>query len=236
MRYFEFRAMNTVILLAAEGPEEQVQNGFLQAQAFIQAGERRFTRFSEDSELSELNRSAGTWFSASPELYEVVSKAARLHRQTGGLFDPAILDALEQAGVDQVAPRAGEDGAREEDPRDPLLLVERRRQDQQIVDALAARTGKPEVSRRLPVDGGVCTGVEIGEQAVTLGGQIDASNFGGCDGTVEARQQDRRRRLLRNREPGVGSGIRGCGATFAPPLRSNVIMKMITPLVSPLLV
>jgi thiamine biosynthesis lipoprotein len=101
MRYFEFRAMNTHILLAAEGPEEQVQAGFLQAQAFIQAGERRFTRFSEDSELSQLNRSAGAWFSASPDLFEVVSQAVRLHHLTGGLFDPAVLDALEQVGYDR---------------------------------------------------------------------------------------------------------------------------------------
>jgi len=101
MRYFEFRAMNTVILLAAEGPAERVQAGFLQAQSFIQAAEQRFTRFSEDSELSALNRSSGTWFSASPEMFEVVTLAARLQRQTGGLFEPAILDALEQAGYDR---------------------------------------------------------------------------------------------------------------------------------------
>ncbi len=101
MRYFEFRAMNTNILLAAEGSEERVEDGFAQAQSFIQAAEQRFTRFSDDSELAELNRSAGVWFSASPEMFEVVSLAVRLHRQTGGLFDPAILDALEQVGYDR---------------------------------------------------------------------------------------------------------------------------------------
>lgn len=101
MRYHEFRAMNTQVLLAAEGPEEFVETGFHQAQAFIEESEKRFTRFSDQSELAELNLSAGTWFQASADMFELVSLAARLHLQTQGLFDPAILDALEMAGYDR---------------------------------------------------------------------------------------------------------------------------------------
>ncbi len=101
MKTYEFRAMNTDIQLGAEGPEEAVETGFSQAKAFIEACEKRFTRFSDDSELSELNRSAGKWFVASPEMFDVVSQAVTLHRQTQGLFDPAILAALENAGYDR---------------------------------------------------------------------------------------------------------------------------------------
>ena len=101
MRYHDFRAMNTQVLLAAEGPDEFVETGFQQAQAFIEASEKRFTRFSEQSELAELNLSAGIWFRASADMFEVISLAARLHLQTQGLFDPAILDALETAGYDR---------------------------------------------------------------------------------------------------------------------------------------
>lgn len=101
MDYHEFRAMNTNIVLAAEGPAAEVARGFDQARAFIAAGETRFTRFSEASELSQLNRSAGTWFQASAELFDVVQQACTYAEQTDGLFDPTILDALELAGYDK---------------------------------------------------------------------------------------------------------------------------------------
>ena len=98
MHYHEFRAMSTQVLLAAEGPFEAVETGFQETQAYIEAAERRFTRFSENSELSALNRCSGSWFDASPELYEVVTLAADLYHRTRGLFDPAVLDALEEVG------------------------------------------------------------------------------------------------------------------------------------------
>jgi len=101
MNQYEFRAMNTDIQLFAEGSSEAVETGFSQTEAYIAACEKRFTRFSEQSELSQLNRLAGTWFEASPELFDVISQAVRLHELTQGLFDPSILDALVQAGYDR---------------------------------------------------------------------------------------------------------------------------------------
>jgi len=110
MKTFEFRAMNTDIQLAAEGWPKAVETGFGQARATIEALEARFTRFSDGSELSELNRSGGRWFEASPEMFDVVSKAVRLHQQTRGLFDPSILNALESAGYDRSFDRIREQG------------------------------------------------------------------------------------------------------------------------------
>jgi thiamine biosynthesis lipoprotein len=101
MHSYEFRAMNTGILLAGEGPQEAVETGFSLAQKFIEDSEKRFTRFSSQSELSQLNRSAGGWFEASKEMFAVVSLALQLYSQTAGLFDPSILEALEQAGYDR---------------------------------------------------------------------------------------------------------------------------------------
>jgi thiamine biosynthesis lipoprotein len=101
MKYREFRSMNTDILMAAEGKDDAIETGFRQAQAFIQAGEKRFTRFHDESELSRLNRAAGTWFDASQDLYDVVTLAYNYHLQTEGLFDPSVLGALEQAGYDR---------------------------------------------------------------------------------------------------------------------------------------
>ena len=93
--------MNTGILLAGEGPREAVETGFSLAQKFIEDSEKRFTRFSSQSELAQLNRSAGGWFDASKEMFEVVSLALQLYKKTAGLFDPSILEALEQAGYDR---------------------------------------------------------------------------------------------------------------------------------------
>jgi FAD:protein FMN transferase len=93
-----FRAMNSDIVLVAEGEASQVKSGLVAAQNFIEASEKRFTRFSEQSELSNLNRSAGTWFTSSPDLFEVVKEAIFYFYKTNGLFDPSILPSLHHAG------------------------------------------------------------------------------------------------------------------------------------------
>jgi thiamine biosynthesis lipoprotein len=101
METIRLRVMNTEILLAAEGRPEALAAGFEQAKQFIQAGEKRFTRFSEESELAELNRSAGKRFSASEDLFSVLYLAQRFFHLTRGLFDPSILPDLKRVGYDR---------------------------------------------------------------------------------------------------------------------------------------
>jgi thiamine biosynthesis lipoprotein len=101
MEIFRFRAMNTDITLAAQGAPNHLQEGFERTQQYIEASERRFTRFSETSELSHLNLSAGTWFHASEDMAFVLSLAKQYVEQTGGLFNPSILPDLERAGYDR---------------------------------------------------------------------------------------------------------------------------------------
>jgi len=98
---YTFRAMNTDIVLLAEGVPEAIGHGFDEVRALIQTLEARFTRFSDTSELAQLNRAGGTWFRASKEMFEVVREACVYVDQTDGLFDPAVLDALEWAGYDK---------------------------------------------------------------------------------------------------------------------------------------
>lgn len=93
-----FRAMNSEIVLAAEGETLQVENGFAAVQKFIDTNEKRFTRFSDQSELFQFNRLAGAWFQASPEFFEVVKTAQYYFQKTNGLFDPSILPHLQNAG------------------------------------------------------------------------------------------------------------------------------------------
>jgi thiamine biosynthesis lipoprotein len=101
MLFDSFRAMNTDMLVAAEGDPAAVAVGFRRVREYVQEAEERFTRFSEDSELSRLNQSSGTWRTVSPELFEVIRTASECASASSGLFDPTILDALEAAGYDR---------------------------------------------------------------------------------------------------------------------------------------
>ncbi|HYM16660.1 MAG TPA: FAD:protein FMN transferase [Dehalococcoidia bacterium] len=71
------------------------------AERWLHAFERRFSRFLPESELSRLNAAAGAPFRASPPLLRLVRLARDFARESGGLFDPAILRQLEAAGYDR---------------------------------------------------------------------------------------------------------------------------------------
>lgn len=97
-----FRCMNTDVaawLWSAAPPAAQA--ALRQVEATFQAAHARFTRFEATSELSALNVSAGQAFAASPELFEVVAQAIDYARLTNGIFNPAVIDALEAAGYDR---------------------------------------------------------------------------------------------------------------------------------------
>ncbi|MEI7847599.1 MAG: FAD:protein FMN transferase [Chloroflexota bacterium] len=96
MEYDNFRAMNSEILLAAEG--RGASQGFEMARSYIEAAERRFTRFAQTSELAQINQSAGSWKTVSQEMFDLLEIALTCHKASAGLFDPAILPDLEQAG------------------------------------------------------------------------------------------------------------------------------------------
>ena len=99
MEWAAFRAMNTDVLVAAQG--SSAQQGLQAARETIEAGEQRFSRFREDSELSQMNRAAGQWFTASPEMMDILQKARHFFDVTNGLFDPTVLPDLMRAGYDR---------------------------------------------------------------------------------------------------------------------------------------
>ena len=101
LEYDEFRAMNTTILVAAEGNRRDLEHGFKQVRKLIEESEQRFSRFREMSELTALNHSAGRWFEASAEMFSLLEAAKEAYRLTTGLFDPTILNALKVSGYDR---------------------------------------------------------------------------------------------------------------------------------------
>jgi FAD:protein FMN transferase len=102
MHYHDFQGMNSDILLAAQGLSSRVETGFKDVREFIQSCESRFSLFSEKSELRRLNHSAGTWFHASEDLFKLISEASFYYGQTNGLYDPAIQNTLELAGLNSI--------------------------------------------------------------------------------------------------------------------------------------
>jgi thiamine biosynthesis lipoprotein len=69
--------------------------------AFIDECERRFSRFIDTSELSQLNRSAGEWTAVSDDLLDMLQQSLHFYNETRGLFDPSILPDLKSAGYDK---------------------------------------------------------------------------------------------------------------------------------------
>ena len=92
--------MNTDVLLAAEGVED-LEPALHRTQALIHGLEQRLSRFLPESEVSQMNRSAGTWHRVSTDLMDLLVQAVQFSLETDGLFDPAILPALERAGYDR---------------------------------------------------------------------------------------------------------------------------------------
>jgi FAD:protein FMN transferase len=83
------------------------------ALAEIERLEQCWSRFRKDSELARLNECAGDWVDVSDTMLLALTCAVDLHRSTGGLFDPAILDALERAGYDRTFEEVAAAGDRE---------------------------------------------------------------------------------------------------------------------------
>lgn len=101
MQTYAFRAMSTDIVLAAEGRPELLRLGFREAARVIREGEARFSRFSMRSELSSLNRASGSWQAVSEDMLDVLLQAQRWANETDGLFNPAVLPALNASGYDR---------------------------------------------------------------------------------------------------------------------------------------
>ncbi len=62
---------------------------------------KKFTRFNEDSELSNLNRSSGDWVVVSEEFFKLIKFMLKMNKDTQRVFDPTIIDFLEVYGYNK---------------------------------------------------------------------------------------------------------------------------------------
>jgi FAD:protein FMN transferase len=72
-----------------------------QARDRIEQLESRWSRFRADSEISALNRDAGSAVSVSVETVWLIERSIEAWRLSGGAFDPTVLGAVRRAGYDR---------------------------------------------------------------------------------------------------------------------------------------
>ncbi|MBD3363474.1 hypothetical protein GF362_07200 [Candidatus Dojkabacteria bacterium] len=61
----------------------------------------RYSRFTDSSELSIVNKSQGKLIYISPELFQLIKVSLKLYEDTKGVFDPTIIDFLEAYGYNK---------------------------------------------------------------------------------------------------------------------------------------
>jgi len=94
----EFRAMGSQILAALDTPPARTPQRLDSVPQWFEAWEASLSRFRPESELSLLNQSAGEAHNVSSTLWEVFELSLEANRQSGGLINPLVLDALVEAG------------------------------------------------------------------------------------------------------------------------------------------
>lgn len=91
--------MGTEVLLAVETSDrEAALEALAKARRFLEDFDARLSRFSTDSELARLNANPAATVPASDLLRTAIGAALRVARQSGGLIEPTVIDALEALG------------------------------------------------------------------------------------------------------------------------------------------
>jgi thiamine biosynthesis lipoprotein len=103
----EFRAMGTTVTIVLPASAAAAATG---VEALFATWETTLSRFRPESELSQLNASAGRTVSISPLLLLVVEAALRAARATDGIFDPTLQPHLAALGYDRTFDDVAPDG------------------------------------------------------------------------------------------------------------------------------
>ena len=160
-----FQALGTSCSLFAVG---QPHGRLLEGEAWVRRLGARLTRFSEDSELSQLNRAAGDWVPISDVMNEILHAALRAHAMSAGLVNVAVLPAMLAVGYTR--PLIEGPGVATLESLRPLLP---------LPDVLELRDGEARVQDGCGVDlGGIAKGWMADRLSETLGPNV-VVNLGG---------------------------------------------------------
>jgi thiamine biosynthesis lipoprotein len=111
--------------LRIEIPAGAPESAFEEAFAEVARLEDVLSNWRPDSEVSRLNRSAGTPFRCSADLYDALREALRWAAETGGAFDPTVEPLVRARGLrdgDGVLPGADGAALRDRPPGAPAAV------------------------------------------------------------------------------------------------------------------
>ncbi len=111
----KFRAMNTDVRIIAV--DWRRSDMLADAESIFHEIEARFSRFLPGSELSAFNARTDDRVGVSAQMMQLFDLALYFNKRTDGLFDPAVLPALEAAGYDRSFERVVRDGPGARTPR-----------------------------------------------------------------------------------------------------------------------
>ncbi|HEY2421757.1 MAG TPA: FAD:protein FMN transferase [Neobacillus sp.] len=93
---YQFNSMSTIVKISVN--RELFANDMMPIDKLFQSIERTCSRFRSDSELSLLNQQIGKEVEVSNDIFFILTEAIRFYKETAGVFNPGILDALEKSG------------------------------------------------------------------------------------------------------------------------------------------
>jgi thiamine biosynthesis lipoprotein len=96
--------MNTLItfkVVQNESSTVEIKNAIEEGFGEFDRIVKKYTRFNENSELSNLNRNSGNWVQVSDEFFMLIEYMLKMAKETDGAFDPTIIDFLEVYGYDK---------------------------------------------------------------------------------------------------------------------------------------
>src|SRR5690348_2600601 len=196
-----FDAMGTSCTLLAIGRRHAE---LLEGECLVRGLAARFTRFSRDSELSQLNASAGEWRRVSGDLSAVLRAALDAYAMSMGLVNAAVLPSMLAIGYT----RTFADGP-------AVATLEQARPLPPLPEVLEVRDGEARVAAGAGIDlGGIAKGWMADRLAQTLGPScvvnlggdlraMDAWPVGFGDTTLLLRDQGAATSSVRRRRWGV---------------------------------
>lgn len=110
--------------LVTSAPTSGVERLFAELWQQVYQFERQFSRFLPMSELSIFNRSAGLKTYVTPAFKDLLSAAKTMGLQTGGLYNPFVLPAVQRAGYIRSAAAGYEADAQDDYSGNSVVSVE----------------------------------------------------------------------------------------------------------------
>lgn len=96
MYNYQFNSMSTLVNISIN--RELFANDLMPVYKLFNQIEETCSRFREESELSRLNRQVGEEVKVSGDMFNILKESLRFYEETGGMFNPGILDSIERSG------------------------------------------------------------------------------------------------------------------------------------------